>query len=52
MPCFKEWLGDWMQVVPLMLGFFAYKAAALIQAYRDNKDLLLIISKGNDDSNV
>jgi hypothetical protein len=41
-----------MQVVPLMLGFFAYKAAALIQAYRDNKDLLLIISKGNDDSNV
>ncbi|CAM6023181.1 unnamed protein product [Sphagnum balticum] len=41
-----------LQVVPLMLGFFAYKAAALIQAYRDNKDLLLIISKGNDDSNV
>jgi hypothetical protein len=33
-----------------MLGFFAYKAAALIQAYRDNKDLLLIIATGDSDS--
>ncbi|PKA65621.1 hypothetical protein AXF42_Ash020551 [Apostasia shenzhenica] len=27
------------QLVPAMLGFFAYKAAALIQVYRDNEDL-------------
>lgn len=33
-----------------MLGFFAYKAAALIQAYRDNKDLLLVISENLEDT--
>lgn len=30
------------QIVPAMLGMFAYKAAALIQVYRDNEDLQLI----------
>lgn len=25
-----------------MLGFFAYKAAALVQVYRDNKDLQFV----------
>jgi len=39
-----------LEVTPLMLGFFAYKAAALIQAYRDNKDLLLTIATGDSDS--
>ncbi|KAG0597987.1 hypothetical protein M758_12G035700 [Ceratodon purpureus] len=39
-----------LEVTPLMLGFFAYKAAALIQAYRDNKDLLMIIATGESDS--
>lgn len=39
-----------LQVVPIMLGFFAYKAAALIQAYRDNKDLLLVLSENLEDT--
>ncbi|KAL3530362.1 hypothetical protein ACH5RR_009684 [Cinchona calisaya] len=30
------------QLVPAMLGIFAYKAAALVQVYRDNEDLQLI----------
>lgn len=30
------------ELVPAMLGFFAYKAAALVQVYRDNEDLQLI----------
>ncbi|CAL9167350.1 unnamed protein product [Musa hybrid cultivar] len=30
------------ELVPGMFGFFAYKAAALIQVYRDNEDLHLI----------
>lgn len=29
----------------MMFGFFAYKAAALVQAYRDNKDLLVVFEK-------
>ncbi|CAM8969542.1 unnamed protein product [Rhodiola kirilowii] len=31
------------QLVPAMLGLFAYKAAALVQVYRDNEDLQLIL---------
>jgi hypothetical protein len=27
------------QLVPAMFGMFVYKAAALVQVYRDNKDL-------------
>lgn len=30
------------QLVPAMVGIFAYKAAALVQVYRDNEDLQLI----------
>ncbi|PNX95187.1 hypothetical protein L195_g018371 [Trifolium pratense] len=32
---------DWFdfQLVPAMFGMFVYKAAALVQVYRDNKDL-------------
>ncbi|KAL6976450.1 hypothetical protein U1Q18_025238, partial [Sarracenia purpurea var. burkii] len=30
------------QLVPAMVGMFAYKAAALVQVYRDNEDLQLI----------
>ncbi|KAG8371149.1 hypothetical protein BUALT_Bualt13G0056700 [Buddleja alternifolia] len=30
------------QLVPAMMGLFAYKAAALVQVYRDNEDLQLI----------
>ncbi|KAH9295168.1 hypothetical protein KI387_038756, partial [Taxus chinensis] len=29
------------QLAPAILGLFAYKAAALVQAYRDNEDLLI-----------
>ncbi|CAA6661935.1 unnamed protein product [Spirodela intermedia] len=31
------------QLVPAMLGLFAYKAAALVQVYRDNKELSLVL---------
>ncbi|KAJ7566371.1 hypothetical protein O6H91_02G099600 [Diphasiastrum complanatum] len=37
-----------LQLAPMFLGFFAYKAAALIQAYRDNKDLLMNFDKEED----
>ncbi|XP_059627721.1 uncharacterized protein LOC132270560 [Cornus florida] len=30
------------QLVPAMVGLFAYKAAALVQVYRDNEDLQLV----------
>ncbi|KAG2333534.1 hypothetical protein Bca52824_004714 [Brassica carinata] len=30
------------QIVPAMVGLFVYKAAALVQVYRDNQDLQLI----------
>ncbi|KAB1227172.1 hypothetical protein CJ030_MR1G029028 [Morella rubra] len=30
------------QLVPAMLGMFVYKAAALVQVYRDNEDLQLV----------
>jgi hypothetical protein len=32
-----------VQVLPGMMGFLAYKAAALVQVYRDNEDLRLIL---------
>jgi hypothetical protein len=41
-----------MQVLPGMMGFLAYKAAALVQVYRDNEDLRLILPEEEDaDSN-
>ncbi|ONK67445.1 uncharacterized protein A4U43_C05F110 [Asparagus officinalis] len=36
------------QIVPAMLGFFAYKAAALVQVYRDNEDLRLIFPESEE----
>ncbi|CAO2812785.1 unnamed protein product [Amaranthus hypochondriacus] len=36
------------QIVPAMLGMFAYKAAALVQVYRDNEDLKLIFPDSDD----
>ncbi|KAF0909725.1 hypothetical protein E2562_000059 [Oryza meyeriana var. granulata] len=38
------------ELVPGMLGFFAYKAAALVQVYRDNEDLRLILPEEDADS--
>uniref|UniRef100_J3MKE2 Uncharacterized protein n=1 Tax=Oryza brachyantha TaxID=4533 RepID=J3MKE2_ORYBR len=39
------------ELVPGMMGFFAYKAAALVQVYRDSEDLRLILPKEDADSN-
>jgi len=40
------------EVLPGMMGFLAYKAAALVQVYRDNEDLRLILPEEEDaDSN-
>lgn len=38
------------QIVPTMLGLFAYKAAALIQVYRDNEDLRFIFADDEESS--
>lgn len=40
------------QLVPGMLGFFAYKAAALVQVYRDNEDLQFVFpdNEGSDNN--
>ncbi|CAN6467289.1 unnamed protein product [Victoria cruziana] len=37
------------QLVPAMFGMFAYKAAALVQVYRDNEDLKLIFPDNQED---
>ncbi|KAG8063564.1 hypothetical protein GUJ93_ZPchr0003g18062 [Zizania palustris] len=39
------------ELVPGMMGFFAYKAAALVQVYRDNVDLRLILPDEDADNN-
>ncbi|CAN6301076.1 unnamed protein product [Urochloa humidicola] len=36
------------EVLPGMMGFLAYKAAALVQVYRDNEDLRLILPEEED----
>lgn len=36
-----------LEIAPLMFGFFAYKAALLVQAYRENKDLAMSFEKEN-----
>lgn len=38
------------QIVPAMLGLFAYKAAALVQVYRDNEDLKLFFPDSDESS--
>ncbi|KAF6147774.1 hypothetical protein GIB67_006747 [Kingdonia uniflora] len=37
------------QLLPAMVGIFAYKAAALVQVYRDNEDLKLIFPGDEED---
>jgi hypothetical protein len=37
-----------MLLVPGMMDFLAYKAAALVQVYRDNEDLRLILPEEED----
>ncbi|KAK9279449.1 hypothetical protein L1049_013128 [Liquidambar formosana] len=38
------------QIVPAMFGMFAYKAAALVQVYRDNEDLQFIFPENSEGS--
>ncbi|XP_051152958.1 uncharacterized protein LOC127266662 isoform X2 [Andrographis paniculata] len=38
------------QLVPAMVGLFAYKAAALVQVYRDNEDLHFIFPEKSTDN--
>ncbi|XP_039129604.1 uncharacterized protein LOC120265718 isoform X1 [Dioscorea cayenensis subsp. rotundata] len=38
------------ELVPAMFGFFAYKAAALVQVYRDNEDLVMVFPDKEDES--
>ncbi|KAL3618752.1 hypothetical protein CASFOL_037414 [Castilleja foliolosa] len=38
------------RLVPAMVGLFAYKAAALVQVYRDNEDLQFIFPENADGS--
>lgn len=37
-----------IQLLPAMLGIFAYKAAALVQVYRDNEDLQFIFPENEE----
>eukprot|EP00268_Persea_americana_P017273 TRINITY_DN1830_c0_g1_i2.p1 TRINITY_DN1830_c0_g1~~TRINITY_DN1830_c0_g1_i2.p1 ORF type:complete len:321 (-),score=71.58 TRINITY_DN1830_c0_g1_i2:440-1402(-) len=39
------------QLAPAMFGMFAYKAAALVQVYRDNENLRLVFPDSEDDAN-
>ncbi|KAL3718352.1 hypothetical protein ACJRO7_003481 [Eucalyptus globulus] len=38
------------QIVPAMLGMFVYKAAALVQVYRDNEDLGFVFPENEEGS--
>lgn len=38
------------QLVPAMFGMFAYKAAALVQVYRDNEDLTLVFPENEEEA--
>ncbi|XP_034892962.1 uncharacterized protein [Populus alba] len=38
-----------IQIVPAMFGMFVYKAAALVQVYRDNDDLKLVFPDSGED---
>ncbi|KAE9616762.1 hypothetical protein Lal_00034787 [Lupinus albus] len=38
------------QIVPAMFGMFVYKAAALVQVYRDNEDLQFVFPDNDDSS--
>ncbi|KAK1440981.1 hypothetical protein QVD17_06817 [Tagetes erecta] len=45
----QHFANDFFQLTPAMVGVFAYKAAALVQVYRDNEDLQLILPENNED---
>ncbi|KAD5960227.1 hypothetical protein E3N88_11699 [Mikania micrantha] len=45
----QHFANDYFQLTPAMVGVFAYKAAALVQVYRDNEDLQLILPENNED---
>ncbi|KAI7727385.1 hypothetical protein M8C21_022918 [Ambrosia artemisiifolia] len=47
----QNFANDYFQLTPAMVGVFAYKAAALVQVYRDNEDLQLILPDNNQDNN-
>ena len=36
------------QLVPAMVGIFAYKAAALVQVYRDNEELQFVFPENEE----
>lgn len=46
----QHFANDFFQLTPAMVGVFAYKAAALVQVYRDNEDLQLILPGSDEDS--
>ncbi|KAI3725550.1 hypothetical protein L1987_65340 [Smallanthus sonchifolius] len=46
----QHFANDYFQLTPAMVGVFAYKAAALVQVYRDNEDLQLILPENNEDN--
>ncbi|KAH7301367.1 hypothetical protein KP509_23G022100 [Ceratopteris richardii] len=41
-----------LQITPMMFGFFAHKAALLVQAFRDNKDLDMEFEKESQTSSL
>ncbi|KAI3745688.1 hypothetical protein L6452_08092 [Arctium lappa] len=45
----QHFANDFFQLTPAMVGVFAYKAAALVQVYRDNEDLQLIFPGSDED---
>ncbi|PWA40283.1 hypothetical protein CTI12_AA564000 [Artemisia annua] len=45
----QHFANDFFQLTPAMVGVFAYKAAALVQVYRDNEDLQLILPGNEED---
>ncbi|GKB95579.1 hypothetical protein Tco_0981716, partial [Tanacetum coccineum] len=45
----QHFANDFFQLTPAMVGVFAYKAAALVQVYRDNEDLQLIFPGNEED---
>eukprot|EP01018_Ginkgo_biloba_P038065 Gb_29637 [translate_table: standard] len=50
----KHYFGDSFdfQLTPAVLGLFAYKAAALVQVYRDNEDLLIVLPQSEENSEI
>ncbi|KAM0012983.1 hypothetical protein Hdeb2414_s0046g00747121 [Helianthus debilis subsp. tardiflorus] len=48
----QHFANDYFQLTPAMVGVFAYKAAALVQVYRDNEDLQLILPGNEEDQDL